>query len=77
MLPKGVRLKPEQMVAMRREIEVKIGQAKDVLSACREAGASRLVAYDQGRESLALKFIFTHSNTPGGHTKIELAITCR
>jgi hypothetical protein len=29
---KGVRLKPEQIVAKLREIEVKIGQGKDVLS---------------------------------------------
>ena len=39
-MPKGVRLKPEQIVAKLREIEVKIGQGKDVLSACREAGAT-------------------------------------
>ena len=37
-MPKGVRLKPEQIVAKLREIEVKIGQGKDVLTACREAG---------------------------------------
>ena len=30
-MPKGVRLKPEQIVAKLREIEVKIGQGKDVL----------------------------------------------
>ena len=35
-MPKGVRLKPEQIVAKLREIEVKIGQGKDVLSACRD-----------------------------------------
>ena len=39
-MPKGVRLKPEQIVAKLREIEIKIGQGKDVLSACREAGAT-------------------------------------
>jgi hypothetical protein len=39
-MPKGVRLKPEQIVAKLREIEVKMGQGKDVLTACREAGAS-------------------------------------
>ena len=39
-MPKGVRLKPEQIVAKLREIEVKIGQGKDVLSACREAPQS-------------------------------------
>jgi len=38
-MPKGIRLKPEQIVAKLREIEVKIGQGKDVLTACREAGA--------------------------------------
>ena len=37
---KAVGLKPEQIVAKLREIEVKIGQGKDVLSACREAGAT-------------------------------------
>ena len=41
-MPKGVRLKPEQIVAKLREIEIKIGQGKDVLSACREAGATVL-----------------------------------
>ncbi len=39
-MPKGIRLKPEQIVAKLREIEVKIGQGKDVLTACREAGAT-------------------------------------
>jgi len=47
-MPKGVRLKPEQIVAKLREIELKVGQGKDVLSACREAGAIRLAAQDQG-----------------------------
>ena len=32
-MPKGVRLEPAQIVAKLREIEVKIGQGKDVLSA--------------------------------------------
>ncbi len=41
-MPKGVRLKPEQIVAKLREIEVKIGQGKDVLSACREAAACKV-----------------------------------
>ena len=41
-MPKGVRLKPEQIVAKLREIEVKIGQGKDLLSACREAKASSM-----------------------------------
>ncbi|MFM9991598.1 MAG: hypothetical protein ACKVOY_09210 [Burkholderiaceae bacterium] len=39
-MPKGVRLKPEQNVAKLREIEVKIGHSKDVLSACKEEGAT-------------------------------------
>jgi hypothetical protein len=39
-MPKGVRLKPEQIVAKLREIEVKMAQAKDVLTACREAEAT-------------------------------------
>jgi hypothetical protein len=33
-MPKGIRLKSEQIVAKLREIEVKIGQGKDVLTAC-------------------------------------------
>ena len=37
-MPKGVRLKPEQVVARLREIEVKLSQSKDVLKACREIG---------------------------------------
>jgi len=37
-MPKGIRLNPEQIVAELREIEVKVGQGEDVLSACREAG---------------------------------------
>jgi len=39
-MPKGVRLKPEQIVAELREIEVKIGQGKDVLSACAATGVT-------------------------------------
>ena len=34
-MARGVRLKPEQVVVKLREMEVKIGQGKDVLSACR------------------------------------------
>jgi len=34
-------------------------------------GASRLVAQDQGRKSLALMLVSTHSNTTGGDAKIE------
>ncbi len=37
-MPKGVRLKPEQVVAKLREIEVKLSQGKDVLKACRRPG---------------------------------------
>jgi len=37
-MPKGVRLKPKQVVAKLRQIEVKLSQGKDVLTACREAG---------------------------------------
>ncbi len=33
-MPKGVGLKTEQIVDKLREIEVKIGQGKDVLTAC-------------------------------------------
>ena len=33
-MPKGVWLKPEQIVAKLREIGVKIGQGKDVLTDC-------------------------------------------
>ena len=39
-MPKGVRLKPEQVVARLREIEVKLSQGKDVLTACREIGGA-------------------------------------
>jgi len=39
-MPKGVGLKPGQVVAKLREIEVKLSQGKDVLTACREAGAT-------------------------------------
>ena len=49
-MPIGVRLKPEQIVAKLREIEVKIGQGKDVLSACREAGATDKSYYRWRRE---------------------------
>ncbi len=39
-MPKGVRLKPEQVAARLREIEVKLSQGKDVLTACREIGGT-------------------------------------
>jgi len=54
-MPKGVRLKPEQIVAKLREIEVKIGQGKDVLSACREAGATDKSYYRWRREYGGMK----------------------
>ena len=37
---KGVSLKPEQVAAKLRQIEVKLSQGKDVLTACREACAT-------------------------------------
>eukprot|EP01041_Mallomonas_annulata_P015274 gene15274-32362_t len=54
-MPKGVRLKPEQIVAKLREIEIKIGQGKDVLSACREAGATDKSYYRWRREYGGMK----------------------
>ena len=41
-MSKGVRLKPEQIVAKLREIEVKIGQGKVVTLICRAHGANWL-----------------------------------
>ena len=54
-MPKGVRLKPEQVVAKLREIEVKLSQGKDVLTACREAGATDTSYYRWRREYGGLK----------------------
>ena len=55
-MPKGVRLKPEQVVAKLREIEVKLSQGKDVLTACREgAGATDKSYYRWRREYGGLK----------------------
>jgi putative transposase len=54
-MPKGVRLKPEQIVAKLREIEVKIGQGKDVLTACCEAGATDKSYYRWRREYGGMK----------------------
>ncbi len=54
-MPKGFRLKPEQIVAKLREIEVKIGQGKDVLTACREAGATDKSYYRWRREYGGMK----------------------
>ena len=39
-MPKGVRLKLKPTVSKLRVIEVKLSQGKDVLTACREAGAT-------------------------------------
>jgi len=39
-IPKGVLLKPEQVVAKLREIEVLLSQDKDALTASREVGAT-------------------------------------
>ena len=54
-MPNGIRLKPEQIVAKLREIEVKIGQGKDVLTACREAGATDKSYYRWRREYGGMK----------------------
>ncbi len=54
-MSKGIRLKPEQIVAKLREIEVKIGQGKDVLTACREAGATDKSYYRWRREYGGMK----------------------
>jgi len=54
-MPKGIRLKPEQIVAKLREIEVKIGQGKGVLTACREAGATDKSYYRWRREYGGMK----------------------
>ena len=54
-MPKGVRLKAEQVVAKLREIEVKLSQGKDVLTACREAGATDKSYYRWRREYGGLK----------------------
>jgi len=54
-MPKGVRLKPEQIVAKLREIEVKLGQGKDVMTACREAQISDKSYYRWRREYGGMK----------------------
>ena len=54
-MPKGIRLKPEQIVAKLREIEVKIGQGKAVLTSCREAGATDKSYYRWRREYGGMK----------------------
>jgi len=54
-MAKGTRLKPEQIVAKLREIEVKISQGKDVLTACREAGTTDKSYYRWRREYGGMK----------------------
>jgi putative transposase len=54
-MAKGVRLKPEQVVAKLREIEVKLSQGKDVQTACREAGATDKSYYRWRREYGGMK----------------------
>lgn len=54
-MPKGIRLKPEQIVAKLREIEVKIGQGKDVLTACRETAVTDKSYYRWRREYGGMK----------------------
>jgi putative transposase len=54
-MAKGTRLKPEQIVAKLREIEVKISQGKDVLMACREAGTTDKSYYRWRREYGGMK----------------------
>lgn len=51
----GVRLKPEQIAAKLREIEVKISQGKDVMAAYREAGATDKSYYRWRREYGGMK----------------------
>ena len=51
----GVRLKPGQAVVKLRGIEVKLSQGKDVLTACREAGATDKSYYRWRREYGGLK----------------------
>lgn len=54
-MPRGVRLKPEQIVAKLREIEVKLSQGKDVMTACREAQTSDKTYYRWRREYGGMK----------------------
>jgi len=54
-MSKGVRLKPEQIVSKLREIAVRIGQGKDVLTACREAGTTDKSYYRWRREYGGMK----------------------
>ena len=52
---KGVRLKPEQIVAKLREVEVKLSQGKEVMAACREAGVTDKSYYRWRREYGGMK----------------------
>lgn len=54
-MSKRPRLKPEQIVAKLREIEVKLSQGKDVASACREAGTTDKSYYRWRREYGGMK----------------------
>ena len=54
-MPKGGRLKPEQVVAKLREIELRLAQGKDVLTACREAGVMDKSHYRWRREYGGMK----------------------
>jgi len=54
-MARGTRLKPEQIVARLREIEVKLSQGKDVMTACREAGTTDKSFYRWRREYGGMK----------------------
>jgi len=54
-MPKAVRLKPKQIVAKLHGIEVKTSQGKDVLTACRKAGATDKSYYRWRREYGGIK----------------------
>ena len=54
-MSRAKRLKPEQIVAKLREIEVKLSQGKDVMTACREAGTTDKTFYRWRREYGGMK----------------------
>jgi hypothetical protein len=54
-MSKRPRLKPEQIVAKLREIEVKLSQGKEVKTACREAGTTDKSYYRWRREFGGMK----------------------
>jgi len=54
-MSKRPRLKPEQIVAKLREIEVKLSQGKEVKAACREAGTTDKSYYRWRREFGGMK----------------------